>query len=241
MADKKDIVQKIITYYGQSFWFCGANLFSARISSDISVIATKNLKKQGWTTAKNMMDSTWNQRVKTLNDANYTRYQERTSNFLGEVSRKLNDTYQGDLRKLREAANRDPFEIRKLLKEFKGVGDVGVDIFYREVQTTWNELYPFADKKALKSTHKAGLYPEAKRLSDLTKSKKDFLKLVPGLVRMDLNNDYKLEKVISGQENKQDLSSRSKQELYEKARQQNISGRSKMSKKELQKALSYKL
>ena len=40
----------------------------------------------------------------------------------------------GDLRNLREEAGCKPDKERKLLKEFKGIGDVGVGIFFREAQ-----------------------------------------------------------------------------------------------------------
>jgi hypothetical protein len=49
----------------------------------------------------------------------------------------LQDKYQGDLRKLRDAAEREPGRERALLKECKGLGEVGVDIFMREAQIVW--------------------------------------------------------------------------------------------------------
>jgi hypothetical protein len=39
-------------------------------------------------------------------------------------------------------------------EEFKGIGDAGADIFCREVQIVWDELYPFADRKALATASK---------------------------------------------------------------------------------------
>jgi hypothetical protein len=44
--------------------------------------------------------------------------------------------YHGDLRQRREAAEHDPAPERKLLMGCKDVGEVGGDIFLREVQTT---------------------------------------------------------------------------------------------------------
>ena len=77
----------------------------------------------------------------------------------------LLDRYQGDLRKLREAAGRDPQEERRLLEEFKGIGDVGADIFMREVQLVWDELYPFADRRGLSAAARLGLGDSAQALS----------------------------------------------------------------------------
>lgn len=69
----------------------------------------------------------------------------------------LLEDYKGDLRNLREEAGRDPKRERTLLKRLKGIGDVGVDIFFREVQAAWDELVPFADKRVMKAARQLGL------------------------------------------------------------------------------------
>jgi len=247
----KKAIRKIIDTYGQTFyeeigikltdspsalfqWFYASNLFSARISSEIAVKAAQNFIAAGYTSSNKMAESTWDQRVKILNDANYTRYQERTSTFFGDLAGKLNERYQGDLRKLRDEANRDPENIRKALGQFKGEGNVGIDIFFREVQLIWNELYPFADQKAIKAAGKLNLSQDPETLAK-NLSKKNFVRLIAALVRIDLNHDYDLNKQID----QKDASGKkySRQELYEKAREQDISGRSKMSKQKLKEAL----
>jgi endonuclease III len=96
---------------------------SARINSSISVEAARNLAKRGWRTPEKLAASTWEQRVKALNEAGYTRYQERTATMLGDLADQLRERYGGDLRKLREEAERDPKAERRLLKQFKGLGD----------------------------------------------------------------------------------------------------------------------
>lgn len=168
---------------------CLSLLQSARINSEIAMQAAKGLAKRRWTTADAMLDSTWKQRVAVLNDAGYARYQERTATMLEDTARLLADRWKGDLRKLRDEADRDPAAERKLLKEFKGLGDVGVDIFFREVQAAWDELYPFADRRALASAEKLGLGGSAK---DLTRhvTKKDFVPLLAALVRVELADEH---------------------------------------------------
>jgi len=54
--------------------------------------------------------------------------------MLGETARACVERYDGDLRRLREAAGREPERERELLQEFKGIGGVGADIFRREAQ-----------------------------------------------------------------------------------------------------------
>jgi hypothetical protein len=162
---------------------CACMLFSARIGTNIAISAAKALADRGWTTAKKMADSTWAERAKTLNEAGYARYDEQTSRWLGETTELLLDRYRGDLRQLREAADRDPATERRLLKEFKGIGDVAVDIFFREIQGAWDELYPFADRRALDAAKALDLGNDAAALSTLV-DREDFPRLVAALVRV---------------------------------------------------------
>jgi hypothetical protein len=99
------------------------------------------------------------------------------------------DRWGGDLRKLRDEAERDPGRERRLLKQFKGVGDVGVDIFFREVQVAWDELAPFADRRALKAAERLKLGKDAAALQKLV-GEGDFPRLVAGLIRVELEDDY---------------------------------------------------
>jgi endonuclease III len=164
-------------------------LFSARISNEIAVAGARALTKSGGTTAKKMAAATWEERTRVLNHSGYARYDEKTSRMLADTSVLLLDRYGGDLRKLREAAERDPREEKRLLMECKGIGEVGASIFLREVQVAWTELQPFADTTALKSAGKLGLPTKADELAKLV-SKKDFPRLLAALVRCQLANDH---------------------------------------------------
>ena len=169
-------------------WMCASLLLSARISSDIAMHAARALAEQGWTTAERMAGSSWEERTRTLNESGYARYDERTSRMLGDTSSLLVEEYGGDLRKLREAAGRDPQQERTLLKRFKGLGDVGVDIFFREVQIAWDELHPFADQRALKAAGQLGLPRDAEGLAGQV-SRAEFPRLVAALIRAGLAKD----------------------------------------------------
>jgi hypothetical protein len=174
-------------------WLCASILLSARISADIAMSAARALADQGWTTAQKMAASTWEQRTRTLNGAGYARYDESTSRMLGETAGMLLKKYGGDLRRLRAAASRDPAAERRLLKECKGLGDVGVDIFFREAQVIWDELYPFAGRRDLDAAARLGLEKDA---AGLTKhvSRHDAPRLTAALVRVGLAKDF--DKVI---------------------------------------------
>jgi hypothetical protein len=166
-------------------WLCAALLMSARIGAATAVDAARALADQGWTTAEKMAAASWEQRTRTLNQAGYARYDESTSRVLGATAAMLQDKYQGDLRKLRDAAERAPGRERDLLKECKGLGEVGVDIFMREAQIVWPELYPFADGKALQAAQKLGLDHGPHALADRV-PRKDFPRLLTALVRASL-------------------------------------------------------
>jgi endonuclease III len=170
-------------------WLCAALLMSARISSPIALKAARALADAGWTTPHAMAESSWEERVRVLNHSGYARYDESTARMLGDTVQLLIDEYGGDLRELRETAGRDPRQERKLLKAFKGIGDVGADIFFREVQAPWKELYPFADRKALAAASKLALPDTADGLASLT-AREDFPRLVAALVRTELAKDH---------------------------------------------------
>ena len=166
-------------------------LFSARIGHRIAFAAARALADQGWTTPQKLDRTTWAQRVRVLNRAGYARYDESTSRMLGDTCALLLERYRGDLRRLREQAERDPRRERALLKEFKGIGDIGVDIFFREAQVAWDELYPFADRRALRAAERLGLRGDANALARLVEGDvREFARLAAALVRVGLERDY---------------------------------------------------
>lgn len=168
-------------------WLCASLLFSARISAEIAARAVAALHEHGWTTAEHLAASTWRQRTTAINRAGYARYDERTSRLLGELADTVLDRWKGDLRNLREEADRDPAAERRLIKQVKGIGDVGADIFLREVQVTWTELQPFADARALAAAEDLGLGRDPNGLARLADG--DVTRLVAALVRCDLAGD----------------------------------------------------
>lgn len=206
MPTKSAIVDTLLERHGQTFaselgvdasdnqpstlfrLLCFALLASTRISANIAMQAAQALDEQGWTTARKLLDADWQERVDTLNRAGYARYDESTSTMLAETAGRLIDEYGGDLRELRRRTGRDPGEERRLLKDFKGLGDVGVDIFMREVQAAWEELYPFTDKLTLKASRKLDLGNDGETLARLVR-REDYPRLSAALVRTHFAKD----------------------------------------------------
>src|SRR5438105_2517116 len=115
MSAKKDILQPLLTWYGVTFaeelgiklerqtpsalfkLLCASLLFSAPIDHQLASRAASALFRKGWTNPKKMAAATWEDRVRTLNQSGYARYDERTSTSLEQTSRLLLDKYHGDL------------------------------------------------------------------------------------------------------------------------------------------------
>lgn len=205
---KHELVSRILDLHGQTFCrelripiekntpsalfqlLCFSIMSSTRIGWRIAMAAVRAVFDAGWKTPQAMDRSTWRQRTNTLNRSGYARYDESTSRMLGDTSRILLEKYGGDLRKLRERAERKPDVERRLLKEFKGLGDTGVDIFFREVQVVWDEVFPFADRRALTAAEKLGLGHYARSLARLVHGQADYTRLVAALARVDLMRAY---------------------------------------------------
>lgn len=167
-----------------------AILMSARISHRIAIDAARALSDEGWTTPRAMADAGWERRTRVLNRSGYARYDERTSRMLGEDCELLLARWRGDLRRLREEAGRDPRRERALLKEFTGLGDAGADIFLREAQAAWEELRPFADRRALAAASDLGLGDDPRALARLVgDGGAELARLTAALVRTSLEKD----------------------------------------------------
>jgi endonuclease III len=161
-----------------------ATLLSARISGDVAVAAAKELFTAGYRTPQKMQQASWQDRVDALGRGHYRRYDERTSTMLGEAAALLLDRWHGDLRKLRDEADADAKQIRKLLTEFKGIGPVGGDIFLREVQAVWPQVAPYLDERVIRAAEKIGLPADARKLADLVDSPAELARLSAALVRI---------------------------------------------------------
>ena len=158
-------------------------LLSTRIKAEIAVAAARGLGE--FPTAERMRDSTWQQRVDALGRGHYVRYDESTATALGRGAELVLDRYRGDLRRLRAAADGDPAEVQRLLREVPSLGPVGAHIFCREAQAVWPELRPHFDAKALSGAEKAGLPADAHRLGELVPAD-DHARFSAALVRITL-------------------------------------------------------
>lgn len=164
------------------------DLLSARISADIAITATAELVGSGYRSARTVADADRRELIDALGRGHYRRYDESTASQLGAIATAVLDKYDGDLRKLAEEADHDIERAGELIRQFKGIGPAGGNIFLREVQDVWPWVRPYFDERVVRG---------AKRI-DLPADPDELARLAPGdhtaefaaaLVRVGLDND----------------------------------------------------
>lgn len=69
----------------------------------------------------------------------------------------------------------------------QGFGEVAVNIFCREAQEAWEELFPFADDRTLKLAAEHGLPDDAAKLAELVgNDRHKYVRLLAALIRSSL-------------------------------------------------------
>lgn len=157
-------------------------LMSARISGGIALASAREVFQAGYTTPQKMREATWQQRIDALVKGGYRRYDESTSTTLGEGAQFVLERYGGDLRRMASEADGDVKRLQGLVKQVKGIGNIGSDIFLREVQGVWPAVRPYLDKQAVKGAQRLGLPDDPESLTALVRDD-DLDRFVAGLVR----------------------------------------------------------
>ncbi|MGC9345375.1 MAG: hypothetical protein ACP5ER_01090 [Candidatus Bathyarchaeales archaeon] len=157
---KRESLEAIVENFGQKYseilginlmdgkdeevfkWFLASILFGAPIT-ETSVIKTyKCFQKRDVLTPKRILETGWDGLVEILDEGSYTRYDFKTADKLLEVMRNLTEKYNGSLNLLHDKAF-DAKDLEKKLKDLgKGIGDVTVSIFLRELRDIWKKAKP---------------------------------------------------------------------------------------------------
>ena len=120
-------------------WFLASVLFGAPIKESSAIKTYKCFKKYDILTPQKIIQTGWQGLVDILDEGTYTRYDFRTSDKLLEVMGNLVTKYEGSLNLVHERAS-DSHDLEKRLKDLgKGVGDVTVSIFLRELRGLWKK------------------------------------------------------------------------------------------------------
>lgn len=153
-------------------WFLASVLFGAPIT-EIAVIKTyKCFEKRKALAPQKILEIGWNGLVEILDEGSYTRYDFKTADKLLEVMDNLVTKYEGDLNLLHEQAA-DSSDLEKRLKELgKGIGDVTVGIFLRELRGIWEKANPKPTLLVVLAAKNLGITKEEKPQELLRELKK---------------------------------------------------------------------
>jgi len=123
-------------------WFLASVLFGAPIAESSVIRTYKCFETHEVLTPEKILETGWQGLVDILDEGGYTRYDFKTSDKLLEVMGRLLTLYNGSLNYIHEQAS-DSSDLEKRLRELgKGVGNVTVSIFLRELRNLWKKADP---------------------------------------------------------------------------------------------------
>ena len=147
-------------------WFLASILFGARISETIAMNTYKQFLKDGLVNANQILKTGWDGLVNSLDNGGYVRYDFKTADKLLEVMKNLKQNYKGNLNKLHEQAA-DSKDLEKKLKELgKGIGDVTVNIFLRELREIWEKANPIPQDLVTIAAYNLGFIKQVEKTFD---------------------------------------------------------------------------
>jgi endonuclease III len=158
-------------------WFLASILFGARISETIVINTYREFEKERVLSAEKIPTTGWDGLVKILDDGGYVRYDFKTATKLLEIMARLKELYKGDLNKLHMEA-KDSSDLENRLKNLgRGIGDVTVNIFLRELRGIWQKADPLPSDLVILSARNLGLLspPPKAGFSTKIRSKKEIL------------------------------------------------------------------
>jgi len=192
-------------------WFIASILFGARITEKIAIKTFKMFENESNLSPKGIVETGWDGLVRLLDSGGYVRYDFKTATKLLDVVGSLIQKYGGRLSEVHKAAS-DSRDLEKRLKELgKGIGDVTVGIFLRELRGVWEKADPLPQPLAVLAANRLGFTEfrgrdqseSVKILKDLKQvwvrnrvKGKDFIDFETALVR--LGKDFYRKKSIRG-------------------------------------------
>lgn len=179
MEHGKDTIKKLISALGGKFskelginlskgksteifkWFLASKLFGARIGTNIAIKTYKEFEKRGVVSPERILETGWDGLVRILDDGGYVRYDFSTATKLLEIMEDLKRDYNGDLNRLHQKAG-DEKDLEYRLKSLgKGIGDVTVNIFLRELRSVWKKANPVPSELVILAAANLGFVKES--------------------------------------------------------------------------------
>jgi len=143
-------------------WFLASVLFGAPISESAVIKTYRCFEKRKALRPQRILETGWDGLVEILDEGSYTRYDFKTADKLLEVMGNLVTKYEGNLNLLHEKAA-DSSDLEKRLKELgKGIGDVTVGIFLRELRGIWKKANPEPTPLVVSAAKNLGILREGR-------------------------------------------------------------------------------
>gem|GEM_PF-1882062 len=125
-----------------SKWFLASMLYAKPIREEAATRTYKIFEAEGRTTPRRIVEAGWEGVVGLLDAGGYVRYDFSTADKLLGAFGALQARYGGDLNRLHAAA-KGSGELERLLEGLgKGIGDVTVAIFLRDLLGIWPKARP---------------------------------------------------------------------------------------------------
>lgn len=123
-------------------WFLAALLYGTRISESLATRTWREFAARGVLTPARIVATGWDGLVGIIDAGGYVRYDYKTATKLLAVCDALMHDYGGSLDTLHDAAA-DPRDLENRIKALgKGIGDITVGIFLRELRGIWASADP---------------------------------------------------------------------------------------------------
>jgi hypothetical protein len=123
-------------------WFLAAVLFGAPITESSVIKTYKCFEKHHVLTPEKILKTGWDELVQILDEGSYTRYDFKTADKLLLVMGNLEKEYGGGLSLLHQKALNSKDLERRLKALGKGIGDITVSIFLRDLRGVWKKANP---------------------------------------------------------------------------------------------------
>ena len=155
-------------------WFLASLLFGAPIAESSAIKTFRSFEKHRVLTATKIVGAGWERLVEILDEGGYTRYDYKTADKLLEVANNLIKVYGESLSRVENLAS-DARDLEKRLKDLgKGVGDVTVSIFLRELRGIWKKADPYPTSLELLAAERLGILKKGLDGEEALKRLKDF-------------------------------------------------------------------
>ena len=138
-------------------WFLASLLFGAPITESAVIKTYGCFEKHGVLTPRKIVRTGWEGLVDILDKGGYTRYDYKTADKLLEVAKNLEEDYGGSLSPVHSVASSSQDLERRLKGLGKGIGDVTVSTFLRELRGIWEKADPYPTDLELLAGERLGI------------------------------------------------------------------------------------